>query len=186
MGIVFTKLFSSLFGNKEARILVLGLDNAGKTTILCTLPTSLLLSLTIRFEFAVSRIWFVRFYYLPFQIGFRWAKLSPPFQVRTRSPFTFTWILTSALFFNFQFVSLLTFFFFLVLEVTVYRAILFWILGSLISDLILWARLYLLFSIIACVYIKLLKLFRMFLGSKCRQNFECRVVNCYYQLFFSL
>ena len=130
--------------------------------------------------------WFVRFYYFPFQIGFRWAKLSPPFQVRTRSPFTFTWILTSALFFNFQFVSLLTFFFFLVLEVTVYRAILFWILGSLISDLILWARLYLLFSIIACVYIKLLKLFRMFLGSKCRQNFECRVVNCYYQLFFSL
>ncbi|CAL5411815.1 unnamed protein product [Camellia sinensis] len=30
MGIVFTQLFSSLFGNK----LVLGLDNVGKTTIL--------------------------------------------------------------------------------------------------------------------------------------------------------
>ena len=34
MGIWISRLMS-VFGEKEARILVLGLDNAGKTTILC-------------------------------------------------------------------------------------------------------------------------------------------------------
>jgi hypothetical protein len=34
MGIWMSRLLS-MFGEKEARILVLGLDNAGKTTILC-------------------------------------------------------------------------------------------------------------------------------------------------------
>lgn len=34
MGIFFSSIFGSLFGSKEVRILILGLDNAGKTTIL--------------------------------------------------------------------------------------------------------------------------------------------------------
>ena len=37
MGLWMSKLLA-LFGEKEARILVLGLDNAGKTTILCKPP----------------------------------------------------------------------------------------------------------------------------------------------------
>ena len=34
MGLTFTKLFSKLFAKKEMRILMVGLDAAGKTTIL--------------------------------------------------------------------------------------------------------------------------------------------------------
>merc|ERR1712050_609856 len=34
MGLIFSSIFGALLGNKEVRILILGLDNAGKTTIL--------------------------------------------------------------------------------------------------------------------------------------------------------
>ena len=39
MGIFFSRIFQTLFGSKEVRILILGLDNAGKTTILYRLQS---------------------------------------------------------------------------------------------------------------------------------------------------
>lgn len=54
MGLTFSKLFDKLWGKKEMRILMVGLDAAGKTTILyklklgeivTTIPTIGLLSL---------------------------------------------------------------------------------------------------------------------------------------------
>ena len=38
MGVWISRMFSGLFGKQEVRILILGLDNAGKTTILCAYP----------------------------------------------------------------------------------------------------------------------------------------------------
>ena len=35
MGFVFSKIFSGIVGNDQMRIIIIGLDNAGKTTILC-------------------------------------------------------------------------------------------------------------------------------------------------------
>ena len=70
MGLTFSKLFDKLWGKKEMRILMVGLDAAGKTTILyklklgeivTTIPTiGMCTSLqicdlkTVDFEYAVS------------------------------------------------------------------------------------------------------------------------------------
>ncbi len=35
MGFLFSKIFSGLVGSEQMRIIIIGLDNAGKTTILC-------------------------------------------------------------------------------------------------------------------------------------------------------
>lgn len=35
MGFIFSKLFKGLLGEQQMRIIIIGLDNAGKTTILC-------------------------------------------------------------------------------------------------------------------------------------------------------
>lgn len=35
MGFIFSSIFSGLVGSEQMRIIIIGLDNAGKTTILC-------------------------------------------------------------------------------------------------------------------------------------------------------
>ena len=75
MGILFTKIFQSLFGSKEVRILILGLDNAGKTTILCKfefLFINWFLSLLLPRKSKIATLQFV-WVYLPF---FRISSLS--------------------------------------------------------------------------------------------------------------
>ena len=42
MGFIFSKLFKGLLGNEQMRIIIIGLDNAGKTTILCNILPPLL------------------------------------------------------------------------------------------------------------------------------------------------
>jgi ADP-ribosylation factor 1/2 len=63
MGLSFTKLFSRLFAKKEMRILMVGLDAAGKTTILyklklgeivTTIPTIGMPYFTSIFFFGIS------------------------------------------------------------------------------------------------------------------------------------
>jgi ADP-ribosylation factor 1/2 len=63
MGLSFTKLFSRLFAKKEMRILMVGLDAAGKTTILyklklgeivTTIPTIGMHYFTFIFFFGIS------------------------------------------------------------------------------------------------------------------------------------
>eukprot|EP00245_Coleochaete_scutata_P001810 TRINITY_DN1225_c2_g1_i1.p1 TRINITY_DN1225_c2_g1~~TRINITY_DN1225_c2_g1_i1.p1 ORF type:complete len:183 (+),score=39.97 TRINITY_DN1225_c2_g1_i1:100-648(+) len=56
MGILLSRLFSSLFGEREARILVLGLDNAGKTTILYRLQVGEVVSTIPTIGFNVETV----------------------------------------------------------------------------------------------------------------------------------
>eukprot|EP00897_Mesotaenium_endlicherianum_P003217 jgi/Mesen1/2923/ME000175S02077 len=50
MGLTFTKLFQRMFSKKEMRILMVGLDAAGKTTILYKLKLERLLPLYLQLD----------------------------------------------------------------------------------------------------------------------------------------
>lgn len=56
MGIFMSRILASLFGEKEARILVLGLDNAGKTTILYRLQVGEVVSTIPTIGFNVETV----------------------------------------------------------------------------------------------------------------------------------
>lgn len=47
MGFIFSKLFKGLLGSEQMRIIIIGLDNAGKTTILCKLRYFMKLSIFV-------------------------------------------------------------------------------------------------------------------------------------------
>ena len=82
MGLWLSKLMN-LFGEREARILVLGLDNAGKTTILCERQTCNCTTSQQAWPIASHQL--LPALSLPAsQTGCKWARWCQLFPVRTR------------------------------------------------------------------------------------------------------
>jgi len=69
MGLSFAKLFNNFFGKKEARILMLGLDAAGKTTIVYKLKLGEVLNSIPTIGFNVETVEFKNIKFMVWDIG---------------------------------------------------------------------------------------------------------------------
>ena len=69
MGLNFTKLFSDLFGKKELRALMLGLDAAGKTTILYKMKLGEVVSSVPTIGFNVETVEFEKVKFTVWDVG---------------------------------------------------------------------------------------------------------------------
>eukprot|EP00879_Flechtneria_rotunda_P005926 GHRR01006232.1.p1 GENE.GHRR01006232.1~~GHRR01006232.1.p1 ORF type:complete len:183 (+),score=19.41 GHRR01006232.1:273-821(+) len=69
MGQIFTRLFDSLFGNKEMRVVMLGLDAAGKTTILYKLHIGEVLTTVPTIGFNVEKVQYKNVVFTVWDVG---------------------------------------------------------------------------------------------------------------------
>ncbi|URE01652.1 ADP-ribosylation factor [Musa troglodytarum] len=69
MGQAFRKLFDSIFGNKEMRVVMLGLDAAGKTTILYKLHIGEVLSTVPTIGFNVEKVQYKNVMFTVWDVG---------------------------------------------------------------------------------------------------------------------
>ncbi|XP_024372119.1 uncharacterized protein [Physcomitrium patens] len=69
MGNTFRKLFDSIFGNKEMRVVMLGLDAAGKTTILYKLHIGEILSTVPTIGFNVEKVQYKNVEFTVWDVG---------------------------------------------------------------------------------------------------------------------
>jgi Arf/Sar family protein len=69
MGQTFTKLFDALFGQKEMRVVMLGLDAAGKTTILYKLHIGEVLTTVPTIGFNVEKVQYKNVMFTVWDVG---------------------------------------------------------------------------------------------------------------------
>ena len=69
MGLAISKLFDSIFGKKEMRILMLGLDAAGKTTILYKLKLGEVVSSVPTIGFNVETVEYKKVKFTVWDVG---------------------------------------------------------------------------------------------------------------------